>query len=176
MNIKKKLGMSVATAALGLSLVAGGTFAYFSDTETTENSFASGTLKLGLSPGDEENATFSFENLKPGDVREAEIHLTNEGTLNIKDVTLDTNITGDTDLASQILVTASSKGSDEIVSNVLLENLVEMEEKLLAESLKPDQESVYNIKFEFKDTGKDDQNKFQGNKLGLEMVYKARQE
>src|SRR5690625_1889144 len=71
MSIKKKLGMGVATAALGLSLVAGGTFAYFSDEEKSINSFASGTLDLNISPGEEESLAFNFNDLKPGDTKEA---------------------------------------------------------------------------------------------------------
>lgn len=38
------------TAALGLSLIGGGTFAYFSDSETTNNTFAAGTLDLAVEP------------------------------------------------------------------------------------------------------------------------------
>ena len=50
MTIKKKLGLSVATAALGLSLIGGGTYAYFSDQEVTQNTFAAGTLDLAINP------------------------------------------------------------------------------------------------------------------------------
>ncbi|WP_222119322.1 TasA family protein, partial [Bacillus thuringiensis] len=35
MSMKKKLGMGVITAALGLSLIGGGTYAYFSDKEVS---------------------------------------------------------------------------------------------------------------------------------------------
>ena len=34
MSLKKKLGLGIATAALGMSLVGGGTYAYFNDVET----------------------------------------------------------------------------------------------------------------------------------------------
>ena len=50
MSLKKKLGMGVASAALGLSLIGGGTFAYFSDKEVSNNTFAAGTLDLTLDP------------------------------------------------------------------------------------------------------------------------------
>ena len=35
MGIKQKLGLGVASAALGVALVGGGTYAYFSDTAET---------------------------------------------------------------------------------------------------------------------------------------------
>ena len=38
MGIKKKLGLGVASAALGLSLIGGGTFAYFNDIATASQS------------------------------------------------------------------------------------------------------------------------------------------
>src|SRR5699024_11805741 len=99
MSIKKKLGMGVATAALGLSLVAGVTFAYIHDEAKAESTFATGTLQLGLSSGEKESAAFSFENFRPGDVKKAEIHLTNEASLDIGKVTLDANLKGDDELA-----------------------------------------------------------------------------
>lgn len=46
MGIKKTLGFGVATAALGLTLIGGGTFAYFSDSVETTGTFAAGTLDL----------------------------------------------------------------------------------------------------------------------------------
>ena len=58
----KKLGMGVASAALGLSLIGGGTFAYFSDKEVSNNTFAAGTLDLTLDP----KTLVNIENLKPG--------------------------------------------------------------------------------------------------------------
>ena len=47
MGLKKKLGLGVASMALGASLIGGGTFAYFNDTETASgNTFAAGTIDL----------------------------------------------------------------------------------------------------------------------------------
>ncbi|HLR61590.1 MAG TPA: TasA family protein, partial [Lentibacillus sp.] len=43
MGIKKQMGMGIMSAALGLSLIGGGTYAYFSDSEQTQNTFAAGT-------------------------------------------------------------------------------------------------------------------------------------
>ncbi len=62
MSLKKKLGMGVASAALGLSLIGGGTFAYFSDKEVSNNTFAAGTLDLTLDP----KTLVDIKDLKPG--------------------------------------------------------------------------------------------------------------
>ena len=59
---EKKLGMGVASAALGLSLIGGGTFAFFSDKEVSNNTFAAGTLDLTLNP----KTLVDIKDLKPG--------------------------------------------------------------------------------------------------------------
>jgi spore coat-associated protein N len=89
MSLKKKLGLGVASAALGLSLVGGGTYAYFSDTAVTNNTFAAGTLDLAANP----TRIIDVDNLKPGDKIYREFELQNRGTLNIKNVVMDTSYT-----------------------------------------------------------------------------------
>src|SRR5690625_5248717 len=91
MNIKKQLGIGIMSAALGISLIGGGTFAYFSDSETTENTFAAGTLDLSAEPTE----IINVDNIKPGDsmVRTFELH--NDGSLDISRVYLDTEYTVD---------------------------------------------------------------------------------
>ncbi|MDC3413624.1 CalY family protein [Aquibacillus sp. 3ASR75-11] len=89
MSIKKKLGLGVASAALGLSLVGGGTWAAFNDVETLDNSFAAGTLDLGLSAGNTELLNFDLSNLKPGDQMLRSFKLSNDGSLAIKEVWMD---------------------------------------------------------------------------------------
>lgn len=88
MSLKKKLGLGMASAALGISLVGGGTFAYFNDVETVNNAFAAGELDLSiielhrLTP-----INFDLSNLKPGDSVTRQFGLTaNNGSLAIKDV------------------------------------------------------------------------------------------
>lgn len=46
MGMKKKLSLGVASAALGLALVGGGTWAAFNDIKSKDATFASGTLDL----------------------------------------------------------------------------------------------------------------------------------
>src|SRR5690606_22194376 len=86
---KKKLGMGIASAALGIALVGGGTFAYFSDTEVSNNKFAAGTLDLAVNP----SVVIDVDNLKPGDVMVREFLLENNGTLDISKVDLSTAYT-----------------------------------------------------------------------------------
>ncbi|KAF0822216.1 TasA family protein [Cytobacillus firmus] len=91
MSIKKKLGLGLASAALGISLVGGGTFAYFSDEATIHNGFAAGTLNLevGNYPGTQWPINFDLQNLRPGDKVERTFDLKNTGTLAIEDTYLD---------------------------------------------------------------------------------------
>src|SRR5690625_1294888 len=86
MNIKKKSGSSIVTAVLGATLLSGGTFAYFSDQEITQNTFAAGTLDLSISP----EAVINIDNIKPGDSMVREFVLTNDGSLKIETVDLET--------------------------------------------------------------------------------------
>jgi spore coat-associated protein N len=91
MGIKKKLGLGMASAALGLSLVGGGTFAYFSDEATIHNGFAAGTLNLevGKYPETQWPVNFDLSNLRPGDTVERTFDLKNTGSLAIEDTYLD---------------------------------------------------------------------------------------
>ncbi|GEL78410.1 TasA family protein [Tenuibacillus multivorans] len=85
MKLKKNLIMASMSAALGLALVAGGTFAAFNDVEDTNASFATGTLKMDLSEYDGPY-TFDVSNLKPGDHITRDIEFVNNGSLAIKEV------------------------------------------------------------------------------------------
>jgi predicted ribosomally synthesized peptide with SipW-like signal peptide len=74
----------ILIALLGVLLVAAlagaGTFAYFSDTETsTGNTFTAGTLDLTL--GESEGAPVNLTNMKPGDTAEGTITVKNVGSL-----------------------------------------------------------------------------------------------
>ncbi|WP_237648665.1 MULTISPECIES: TasA family protein [Sediminibacillus] len=85
----KKISTAIMSAVLGIALVGGGTFAYFSDTTTTASTFSSGTLELSANP----STIVELDNLKPGDWTEKSFFLTNEGTLDIKKVLLHTDYT-----------------------------------------------------------------------------------
>src|SRR5699024_7575118 len=87
MSFTKKVSKGLLTAALGFSLIGGGTYAYFSDEVEANNTFATGTLDLSVNP----EAIVNIDNLKPGDEISREFTVTNDGTLDIKRVLLETS-------------------------------------------------------------------------------------
>ncbi len=83
--MKKIFGLTIA-AILIMALVGGGTYAYFSDTETSvDNTLTAGTLDLqvGTEGGyaDDPVTTFSAGNIKPGDTGVGVTTLNNNGSL-----------------------------------------------------------------------------------------------
>lgn len=204
MSLKKKLGMGIASAALGLSLIAGGTFAYFSDTEVTNNTFAAGTLDLSVDP----TVIVDVDNLKPGDTIVREFELINGGTLDISTIDLTTEYTvndakGDNtdDFGKHIKVLflenidKTGDGwligdyNDVIAETTLydlqnmtpdaVENLQSWVTWLLGlngedSGLKAGDSDLMYVAFEFVDNG-EDQNEFQGDSLELKWTFTAHQ-
>jgi predicted ribosomally synthesized peptide with SipW-like signal peptide len=80
--MKKILGL-IVVALLVMGLVGGGTYAYFSDPETsTGNSFTAGTLDLSVDTANPwTGAQFTVSDVKPGDYDVATMTLTNEGNI-----------------------------------------------------------------------------------------------
>lgn len=202
MSLKKKLGLGLASAALGISLVGGGTFAYFNDVETSNNSFAAGTLDLTLNPTE----MFKINNMKPGDRMFKRFSLKNDGTLNIKDVLLSTDYTvtdaegdNDKDFGDHIEVSFleyegewdgttpldqwDDQIGDKIITKMTLKELSKLKPadlatvaNLLPEGSLGKGETVYlTVQLQFVDNGKD-QNQFQGDSLALEWNFEANQE
>ncbi|WP_163099045.1 TasA family protein [Peribacillus alkalitolerans] len=190
MSFTKAVSKGVMTAALGLSLMSGGTFAYFSDSVQTNNTFAAGTLDLAVNP----NAVINIDNLKPGDEIYREFTLENNGTLDIYKVLLDTKYTvedgkGDNtdDFAKHIKVTIMYNTSSATVPIVetTLYDLKEQKPDLTAidefvgNTTRPDgipagQKEKMFVLFEFVDN-KEDQNQFQGDKLRVDWTFNAEQ-
>ncbi|MGF9965093.1 TasA family protein [Bacillus rhizoplanae] len=193
MGLKKKLGMGVASAALGLSLIGGGTFAFFSDKEVSNNTFAAGTLDLSVNP----KQIVKVDNLKPGDTVLREFKLINKGTLDIKDVKLKTdykvadvkNDNGAEDFGNHIKVKFFwnwDKESQPIYETTLadLKNKVDAPDVVAKDvfapewteegGLKAGSEDYLWVQFVFEDNGQD-QNIFQGDKLNLEWTFNASQ-
>jgi predicted ribosomally synthesized peptide with SipW-like signal peptide len=92
---------AILTIFIATALVSAGTFAYFSDTETsTGNTFTAGTMDLKLKNGDEDwedgvKATWTLSNMKPGDTRYGYLDLKNVGTISADhlEITCDYTIT-----------------------------------------------------------------------------------
>ncbi|NUU60290.1 TasA family protein [Paenibacillus agri] len=191
MNIKKTLGLGVVSAALGLTLVGGGTFAYFSDTAQSTASFNNGTLSLDSDP----SVIVDLSNLKPGDIITRDFQLKNSGSLDISQVLLKTaaqvidvnNDNGTHNLKDDIVVTFLVN-KDKISSPVLVKKLSELE------SLSPDLVkagilgSVFgeksgikagtldklSVQFAFVDNFQP-QNYYQGDSLKLNWTFEAKQ-
>ncbi|WP_058308464.1 CalY family protein [Gracilibacillus massiliensis] len=189
MDIKKKLGISVVTAALGLSLIGGGTFAYFSDSEITNSSFAAGTLDLTAEPTE----IINVDNLKPGDQMIRTFELQNSGTLDIAKVLLETDYEV-TDVQNdnsedfgehiQVEFLMNLDKLDEVVYQTTLADLKSMTPEAVGTSilgpilgedgLEAGTIDDLSVKFIFVDNG-EDQNEFQGDTLELEWTFNAQQ-
>ncbi len=190
MGFKKQLGIGIATAALGLSLIGGGTYAYFSDEETTNNTFAAGTLDLTAEP----STLIEVEDLKPGDSIIRDFELQNTGTLDMNKVTLDTDYkvidaegdNEDDDFGEHIEVEFlyNADNLDEVIYETTLAELQEMSPEAVNEhvfypelgekGLPAGETHDLVVKFNFVDNG-EDQNHFQGDELKLEWTFNGEQ-
>ena len=193
MSFTKNVSKGIMSAALGLSLIGGGTFAYFSDAVETKNTFAAGTLDLSMNP----NTVVNVSNLKPGDEIYREFTLENKGTLDIYQVLLGTDyqvedVKGDNtgDLAEHIKVTImynTSSAANTVVETTLAELKGQTPDVTAIPTfigstddnpnLQPDgipvgqQEKIF-VLFEFVDNG-EDQNQFQGDTLKVDWTFNA---
>ncbi|WP_379158100.1 TasA family protein [Paenibacillus sp. sgz5001063] len=196
MGIKKTLGFGMASAALGLSLIGGGTFAYFSDTATSTATFAAGTLDLNSDP----SVIVDIPNLKPGDTVTRSFKLKNDGTLDIGSILLKTttevtDTLGDNngvDLSKFIKVKFlknNDKGTiltpEVVVYETTLDALKSQTPDLVnntgldqiwteADGIKANSSDSFTVKFEFVDNG-EVQNYFQKDKLKLTWNFEAKQ-
>lgn len=190
MGFTKTISKGVMTAALGLSLMGGGTFAYFSDTFETKNTFAAGTLDLSINP----NAVVNIDNIKPGDEVYREFTFENKGSLDIYQVLLDTKYSvqdaksdNTDDLANHIKVTIMYNTSSATVPVVetTLAQLKEKQPDLTAidefvgttqrpDGIPPGEKEKMFVLFQFVDNG-EDQNQFQGDKLQVDWTFNAKQ-
>lgn len=197
MGIKKTLGLGVASAALGLSLIGGGTFAYFSDTAQSTATFAAGTLDLTSDP----SVIVDIPNLKPGDTVLRSFKLKNSGSLDIGSIKLKTTteITDDSlnnngnDLNKFIKVKFlrnNDKGlpvvaPENVVYETTLADLKNLTPDLVdntgldqifteADGIKAGTEDSFSVLFEFVDSG-EAQNYFQKDKIKLIWDFEAKQ-
>lgn len=189
MNIKKQLSTGLMSAVLGLTLIGGGTYAYFSDSVETNNTFAAGTIDLAVAP----TQIIDVNNIKPGDSFIRDFELTNNGTLDISKVLLETDYT---------VIDAKGDNTEDFAEHIQVEFLYNMDnfdevifETTLAELKKMTPEAVNQnifypelgdqglpvgtthdliVKFNFIDNG-EDQNQFQGDSLNLTWTFNAQQ-
>jgi spore coat-associated protein N len=191
MNVSK----GIMSEALGLSLIGGGTFAYFSDSVHTQNTFAAGKLDLAMNP----STVVNISNIKPGDEIYREFTLENNGTLDIYKVLLGTDyqvedVAGDNteDLAEHIKVTImynTSSAANTVVETTLAElkgktpdvtaipsflgSSDEDPQNLQPDGITAGQKEKIFVLFEFVDNG-EDQNQFQGDTLKVDWTFDAK--
>ena len=101
--MKKILGLTI-TALLVMGLIGGGTWAYFSDVETSSgNILTAGTLNLKLTGGDEVGdsvtGTFTASEWKPSETEIGNLVLYNTGSIDMANLTL--NFTYGTDVDNE---------------------------------------------------------------------------
>ncbi|KAF0820625.1 hypothetical protein KIS4809_0152 [Bacillus sp. ZZV12-4809] len=193
MSLKKKLGLGIASAALGISLVGGGTFAYFNDVEVNNSNFAAGTLDINVKGNDTANAIIDVKDIKPKDTMTRTFNLNNTGSLDVSKVILSTDYTvtdngnnnDGRDLGEDIEVTFlwNNDKVNEVIKKTTLANLKTYdatERDLLAwifgaenSGLKAKTSDTLTVKFTFLDKG--DQNIFQGDSLKLDWTFDAKQ-
>lgn len=191
MSFKKKVGVGVISAALGLSFIGGGTYAYFSDQVVTNNTFTAGTLDLAIQP----TTSLDLNQLKPGDKILKKFNLKNSGTLNIQDIVMKIDYTvNDTlknnqadDFGKHIkvqflwdwdpakspvyettLAELKEQGSEIVSKKVFASKWTE------SRGLQPGKMDWFWMKFIFEDNGRD-QNIFQGDSIALKMEFQANQ-
>ncbi|MGE6964094.1 TasA family protein [Bacillus thuringiensis] len=191
MSFKKKIGVGVISAALGLSFIGGGTYAYFSDQVVTNNTFTAGTLDLAMQP----TTSLDLNQLKPGDKILKKFNLKNSGTLDIQDVVMkidytvndNTNNNQGDDFGKHIkvqflwdwdpakspvyettLAELKEQGSEIVSKKVFASKWTE------SRGLQPGKMDWIWMKFIFEDNGKD-QNMFQGDSIALKMEFQANQ-
>ena len=189
LGIKKQLGMGVLSAALGIALIGGGTYAYFSSSETTNNTFATGTLDLAVEP----TTVIEVGDLKPGDWVIRDFELQNNGSLDIEKVYLDTDYnvvdaqgdnTEDFGKYIEVEFLYNADKLDEVIYETTLDKLKEMSPEAVNEHIfyptlgkkglpSGDIDDLV-VKFNFVDNG-EDQNEFQGDSLNLEWTFNAEQ-
>lgn len=189
MGLKKQLGLGITSAVLGISLIGGGTYAYFSDTAQTNNSFAAGTLDLTAEPTE----IIDVDELQPGDSVIRDFELQNSGSLDMDKVTMDTDYAvidkegdNDRDFGEDIEVEFlyNADKLDEVIYETTLAELKEMSPEAVNENifypklgekgLEAGESDDLVVKFNFVDSD-EDQNQFQGDSLKLEWTFNAEQ-
>ncbi|MFD2208259.1 TasA family protein [Virgibacillus halophilus] len=189
MGMKKQLSMGIMSAALGMTLIGGGTYAYFSSSSTSNNTFAVGTLDLSVEP----TVVVDVGDLKPGDSVIRDFELQNNGSLDMEKVFLQTeyevnDAKGDNteDFGKHIEVEFlyNADKLDEVIYKTTLDKLKDMSPEAVnkhifypnfgEKGLPAGEADDLVVKFNFIDNG-EDQNQFQGDSLQLKWTFQAQQ-
>ncbi|MCM3741193.1 CalY family protein [Oceanobacillus luteolus] len=178
MKKTKELVTSIFFAMVGLSLIVGGTSAYFTDSKDTNNSFEIGLMELGI----DTSSIIQLSDFIPGDSIQSDFELTNEGSIDMKEIQLITSY--------EIVDHGEPNEGDDLADYIIVE-LIHQEEKksLFEKSLSqlnnepttildslPTQSTPqkFTVRFSFLDNG-ENQNHFQGDVLNLKWQFEAMQ-
>jgi spore coat-associated protein N len=121
--MRKILALSVA-ALLVMGLVGGGTWAYFTDTETSDGSFLAGTLDLGLYGSTNTSSTgsisgsFSASDWAPGDTEDGSIFVNNNGSIALTHLNFSIDVDAFTD-GTPATVDAGGGGDTDNISKMI---------------------------------------------------------
>jgi len=189
MSIKKKLAMGIATGALAVSMIGGGTYAYFSDVAISENNtFAAGTLDLAVNP----ETFIKVDTLKPGDWMNRTFTLENNGNLDISKVLLTTEYTESVEGFGDHIVVEFLRNDDKdgilgtsnVITSMTLNQLRSMspdavQNKTILQlwegsGLKAGDTDKMYVKFKFNESNQD-QNAYQNANLSLTWKFNAKQ-
>lgn len=175
-HIKKEIVSSLILAFLGLSLIVGGTNAYFSDTKEAANTFELGLMNLGIN----KESIIQLDDFIPGDTVQGDFELTNDGSVDMQDVVLHSSY--------ELIDKGQNNNGDDLGNHIIVEFLHHervLFEKTLSE-LNGDPIKILNaftagseaekfiVRFHFIDNGKN-QNHFQGDILNLKWGFEAAQ-
>jgi spore coat-associated protein N len=137
MSVKKKAAMGMASIAMGAMAVMGGTFAYFSDTTASANSFENGTINVA--PNQTYLERFDIKNFKPGDTltavtdnQEPAMMLNNQGSLPF-DLFMKVDSAGTFEAMKDVIVFEKLYFGDEATGNLLTKYFPGETEVTLAE-------------------------------------------
>ena len=193
MSIKQKLAMGILTGGLAVSMIGGGTYAYFNDVAVSENNtFAAGTLDLAVNP----ETIIDVSNLKPGDWMYRNFKLENNGSLDISKVFLTTEFTesvagfGD-HIVVEFLINEDKSGilgSTNVIDSIPLSTLANMSPDAVknqspkwfgwqdgeGSGLKAGKKDDFHVMFRFNDNNAD-QNAYQDAELNLKWSFDAKQ-
>lgn len=194
MSIKQKLAMGILTGGLAISMIGGGTYAYFNDVEVNNSSFAAGTLDINVAGKDAANAIIDVGNLKPGDHMLRTFKLNNTGSLDVSKVFLTSKYSvsdangnnagpefgnhimvkflANNDKASAVIweTTLSELSKTDVVDRDILGAILGGER----DGLKAGTSDDLTVLFEFVDNKKD-QNILQGKTVKLDWTFEAKQ-
>lgn len=181
MNAKKNIILGLIIGLLGISLVSGGTYAYFSNTKHTDNKIVAGIMELDIN--DNQGILFEFENMQPGEEFSYSFHMMNTGSLNMKDIELySESIIKDREgkvvnngFENQILITGIKINGDSIFNgNKTLQELKTTPINLV-DIFEVDEQKIQVIVY-FQLDLDESQVEFQGNTMELKWTFQATQE